>query len=527
MNIFKARSGIYQDNSKNRRLHRVGQRYGENASHEEKNENNQKDDAIYEEFNKFKKENGLIDVFQVVIDKYPVLKKLGSDPSNFTENKVKELGVDWHEARSLVSKVYDINRKISENLKKEKDDKIVNNGGSANEILLLFSRNPEKAVQALKHCSKNVLKEILEQIQTRIDILKDLDSAASLKEAAGYSEFGDKVIAEVYSRMRKEEEEEKRQQKENIRKEEEEEMKVSNEKFTRIHLDEVPQSGKINLKKYLSNKRKKVVDEEVQSMSRMDLKSVKQVLESATDSLNQNFDTYSKAERAEQLYRILRLKAIVENLEKTSDDKIGKLLGIKKGKPMTHEEADAMRANPNFSRDSKDYCYNCQCCVLAYEMRRRGYDVQASAWNSKENSVQYFLAIDPARAFVYNKTANGNPIPMDSEIILPMGATYLKKRYNSVPWGMYKKSLETSTKENGRYLFSFVFHKKNGRREGHVIIVEKSDSGLTFFDPQIGRSVDLESYSTFIDRRFFRIKRVDNLEINPDVIVRKPVISTK
>lgn len=46
------------------------------------------------------------------------------------------------------------------------------------------------------------------------------------------------------------------------------------------------------------------------------------------------------------------------------------------GAPMS--EADAwFDANPNFNDDYAEFSSNCQRCVFAYEMRRRGYDVEA------------------------------------------------------------------------------------------------------------------------------------------------------
>ena len=53
-------------------------------------------------------------------------------------------------------------------------------------------------------------------------------------------------------------------------------------------------------------------------------------------------------------------------------------LGITQGWPMTHDQADDRHANPNYVAGERNgYDINCQSCVVAYEMRRRGFDVEA------------------------------------------------------------------------------------------------------------------------------------------------------
>lgn len=53
-----------------------------------------------------------------------------------------------------------------------------------------------------------------------------------------------------------------------------------------------------------------------------------------------------------------------------------KLAGVKRKDMMTFEEADGTKPNPKINEDYS-YMINCQTCVVAYEARRRGYDVDA------------------------------------------------------------------------------------------------------------------------------------------------------
>ena len=53
---------------------------------------------------------------------------------------------------------------------------------------------------------------------------------------------------------------------------------------------------------------------------------------------------------------------------------VTKFMG-KRGKPKTIEDA-MTTSNPHFY-EGREWQYNCQRCIYAYEMQRRGYDVEA------------------------------------------------------------------------------------------------------------------------------------------------------
>jgi hypothetical protein len=65
---------------------------------------------------------------------------------------------------------------------------------------------------------------------------------------------------------------------------------------------------------------------------------------------------------------------------------IEKRLGIKQGTPMTFDEANEMRGNPHYS-EAESYRINCQTCVVANELRRRGFPVEALA-NTKGSALE-------------------------------------------------------------------------------------------------------------------------------------------
>lgn len=72
-------------------------------------------------------------------------------------------------------------------------------------------------------------------------------------------------------------------------------------------------------------------------------------------------------------------------------DPVCDALGCRKGAPFSIEDAAAI-ANPHYS-EGAEYQTNCACCVQAYELARRGYDVEAlpsnrTVWMGDEGFVR-------------------------------------------------------------------------------------------------------------------------------------------
>jgi len=173
---------------------------------------------------------------------------------------------------------------------------------------------------------------------------------------------------------------------------------------------------------------------------------------------------------------------------------IESILGIKKGDDMSFEDADGGMANVDFRKDDK-FKENCQCCIVANELRRRGFDVTALGYNNDKDSVPYRLGEDLSLAFLNKK---GNVVTM----------TEVKNNEIAV-----RKAIPTS----GRYIVGYDSDKD----EGHAICAERLLNGkIIFFDPQLGESVKLDYESITA----IQVLKVDNLIFNNDIlslIVRK------
>lgn len=181
-------------------------------------------------------------------------------------------------------------------------------------------------------------------------------------------------------------------------------------------------------------------------------------------------------------------------LEKNHSE-LAKALGIEQGEPMTFEDANEMRGNPNYKKGVK-YRVNCQCSVLANEMRRRGFDVEAFGNSKQDWYMPSVLAKRPEIAFL---DANGNP-PATIGI-----------KYN----GDLMSSLQGEMKEPGRYHLRFRFQNDGG----HIITAERlADGSLRIYDPQNGKIIkNFSEYTTGVKNNSFEYYRVDNLQINADV----------
>ncbi len=169
------------------------------------------------------------------------------------------------------------------------------------------------------------------------------------------------------------------------------------------------------------------------------------------------------------------------------------------GKPQSPSEA-MERVNPDIraldAMDYQDYQSNCQRCVVAYELNRRGYNVEAEA--TFQN--------DPYPSGGHWKTAfNG---AKDEYVGASTTAKVNKNiRDNMQNWGNGSRGVVRVSGTNG----------------GHVFNVEYRNGKLSYYDPQHNIQYDPARVFNHVNRNTVRIVRVDNLSIADNVrdMVRK------
>ena len=198
----------------------------------------------------------------------------------------------------------------------------------------------------------------------------------------------------------------------------------------------------------------------------------------------------------------------IDNLHKAEeikrlDNARNKIIAnIPQSKPMNFKQADGGAPNPNYKKGG-GYTTNCQTCVVAYEMRRRGYNVEAL--NNYAGSMSEVLSHHTNYAWV-NRTTEKAP-----DYILA-NQRYRKDLYN---W-LKSEALKT---EN-RYTIEFQWKNK---QHGHIIHFWKNKVGeISFYDPQNGINTRGEKmilkYIEKIKPTTVKLLDVQNCDINMNVV---------
>lgn len=206
-------------------------------------------------------------------------------------------------------------------------------------------------------------------------------------------------------------------------------------------------------------------------------------------------------------------KAWIDNSRETAE-----AIGVVQGEPMTFDEANELRGNPHYEAGTASgYTTNCQCAVVANELRRRGFDVEALPYIGTKGSVPYRLSRETELAWIDPATGEA-----------PKKVECNKVDYVLKGWKVQRKGLtikeitaniDAATKQPGRYHLNFSWKGKDG--EGHVITVERlADGKLRFYDPQTGKVTSwVKDYSARVSTvGSVSVLRVDGLMPNPEIV---------
>lgn len=220
-------------------------------------------------------------------------------------------------------------------------------------------------------------------------------------------------------------------------------------------------------------------------------------------------------------------------INKSENDKeFEKAVGTEKGVDMTFEEANDLRGNPNYAEEwlecdqkeathrmkkadgtqvfvrknpsyKKKFTINCQSCVVAHEMRRRGFDVEAIG--KTKNSIPDILSRHTELAWL---DKDGNT-PTSTKV----GWAYTPGDADATAASLVA-NLESATKTVGRYHIKWTW---GNMRSGHIITCERLKNGeLRIYDPQCGEIItDFATYGKRFLHGSLKILRVDTLRINP------------
>lgn len=287
--LEKSRSGIYADTSENRRKHRVGQKYGSEKKEEEKPEktsSNEKDPA--KELEAVDKVIAAINEGKLKLPQEEIMvlieKKNNLELAKRQAEKIHS-GVKANEEKRNAAEAKETSKKINEADKEDLRE--------ARKKLAYLQDNEERLI---KRDGKERYEERLKQAKDEVAELK----GEKPKEEKKLDEAEDKL----YDQRQKEETSE--------------EVKES---YTRVKFEDVPNSGKVNLKKYLSEKVRKGIDEKWSNIKNIPTDNLKKMEKGLVNDLNKNFEAIKKSQRAELLYSIMKVKGELEKRGKESQKK--------------------------------------------------------------------------------------------------------------------------------------------------------------------------------------------------------------
>ena len=134
------------------------------------------------------------------------------------------------------------------------------------------------------------------------------------------------------------------------------------------------------------------------------------------------------------------------------------IANISPGENMTFEQADSGHVNPNYGKDYS-YSINCQSCVVTFEARERGYNVQVLPCT--KGSALERLSHDPRMAWIDPKTGKHPDYIYDNNRRTPED---------------YLDFVNEVVKPGNRYTIQFAW--KGRGHSGHIVNIDRAPNGL-------------------------------------------------
>lgn len=175
-----------------------------------------------------------------------------------------------------------------------------------------------------------------------------------------------------------------------------------------------------------------------------------------------------------------------------------------RGAPLSIGVATA-GANPNFSPEYREYSMNCQRCVVAYEMRRRGYDVTALYTFKDDRQPRTYVGQNGIfyGAFRHAKVER-------------VGGPRVKSTI---------RNIESKMSGFGDGSRAIIEVQWRGKKSGHVFSVENHHGKTVYVDAQTGKKVSINNYLNHARLNSVKITRTDNLR--PSYRMREMVIPNR
>lgn len=301
ISIQKSLSGRYKDNSENRRLHRVGQEYHHGSQQGENNDNERQIKALQSKIEQMKKNkhifieqggeikyNRALKTLESKLNEIKGSSKSALEENNLVKEKKKEIkapeGVNQVQYENIVLDIMD--RPSRHHLTIDGKDVIIDrsvdrSGGQVTPYYQIEESNK-------KYWD---LDKMIEDYRKAKKIDEGIRKVEEKKNLETIKETNTKVNETIKNENKK-------------------------ESFTRVKFDDVPNSSKVNLKKYLSDKRRKAVDEQWGKITEITDSDLKKMEAGLVKKFNEGFESSSKSQRAEDLYHIMKVKGELQKRSK-------------------------------------------------------------------------------------------------------------------------------------------------------------------------------------------------------------------
>jgi hypothetical protein len=190
-------------------------------------------------------------------------------------------------------------------------------------------------------------------------------------------------------------------------------------------------------------------------------------------------------------------------------DKIDSFEDLPEKKDDYTVEEDQAVINPDYNPEVYAYSNNCAYCTAAYELRQRGYDVEAapvtpSTYNTKEEILSWY---EGAEAKSFSTIGDlGNLMDISDEELDQKYYEACETKANTV-----KEELKQYG-DGARGQFCLYWYGGGG----HSMIWEVENNDVIVRDSQTNKIVDMAEYFTYATDGFYI--RTDNLELSEDIL---------
>lgn len=336
--IMKSRSGVYSDTAENRRKHRVGQNYGAEKQPEDGEKTEKKETDPAKELEAVNKVIAAVNEGKLNLPAAEVIKLSEKKKKLEAAKKQAEkinAGVKANEEKKNAEEAKETSKKITEAQKKEESSSKkyaeMDIKEAKKELLgkeITFKKYFFDGVDSYKDAVGKINQVRLYGKEKQPVLAADFPNGDSVqislkqldeRKASNYEIGFDEKVEEKKPEPDKASDPDKQgQQKE---KEASESEEVKEESYTRVKFEDVPNSGKVNLKKYLSEKVRQGVDEKWSNIKNIPTDNLKKMEKGLVNDLNKNFEAIKKSQRAELLYSIMKVKGELEKRGKESQKK--------------------------------------------------------------------------------------------------------------------------------------------------------------------------------------------------------------